>query len=119
MFHRHVLHVPSYNLDSYLIPSRNRVKELLATAYPTERTTAIIEGAMGYYDGIGTTSQASTYDVNTIIEAPTIVVLDGKGAALTMASVLQGIKQFRSDSRIKGFILNNISPDVYAFIKVY
>ncbi|MBS5581469.1 MAG: cobyrinate a,c-diamide synthase [Megasphaera sp.] len=117
MFHRHVLHVPSYNLDSYLIPSRNRVKELLATAYPTERTTAIIEGAMGYYDGIGTTSQASTYDVNTIIEAPTIVVLDGKGAALTMASVLQGMKQFRSDSRIKGFILNNISPDVYAFYK--
>lgn len=117
MFHRRVLRVSSYNLDSYLIPSTNRLKELLATAYATDDTMALIEGAMGYYDGIGTTSQASTYDVNRIVKAPVIVVIDGKGAALTMAAVLKGMAQFQSDSRVKGFIINNVSPSLYAFYK--
>ena len=41
---------------------------------------AVMEGVMGYYDGLGGIStQASTYEVAQAVDVPVILILDGKG----------------------------------------
>lgn len=120
MFYSHILDIPSHNLDLFLLGGGlqgiNLARYLLAeNALPAN--IAVLEGAMGFYDGIGTTSDASAYDLAKAVKTPVIVVIDGKGAALTLAAQLRGLAQFRSDSGIAGFIVNNIKPGVYEYYK--
>ena len=68
---------------------------------------------MGYYDGIGTGSEASAYELAAATETPVVIVVDGRGSALTLAAVLKGLAVFRKDSHIAGFIVNRMKPMVY------
>lgn len=114
MFHRRVLQVPTGNLDTYFTDEK-MIRWLLAS---NNRSITIIEGVMGYYDGLGGDSSiASTYEVAKITETPAILVVDAKGASVTLAALIKGIVEYRKDSNIKGVILNRISPSYYERIK--
>ena len=56
MFHRRVLDTPSYNLDLFLLgrhePGAAAARETLL-CHGAAADVAILEGAMGYYDGLG------------------------------------------------------------------
>ena len=78
---------------------------------------ALIEGAMGYYDGVGATSVASAYELAKATNTPVVLVVDGSGAGLSLAAQIKGTAAFRRDSRIAGFIVNHIKPGVYAYFK--
>lgn len=68
---------------------------------------------MGYYDGVGgIDTRASAYDIARITETPEILVMDGKGASLSLAATVKGFAALRKDSRIEGIILNRTSPSV-------
>ena len=56
MFHRRVLNVPARNLDPFFSTPDQLRRQL--GAFPDD--LAIIEGVMGYYDGIGVRGDAST-----------------------------------------------------------
>lgn len=119
MFHRNVLGVPSHNLDLFLFGSGEKgalTARRLVSHYGAG-TLSIIEGAMGYYDGLGTTEESSAYDLARALESPVVLIVDGRGAALSLAATLRGFATFRPDSRIRGFILNNVKPHVYAYYK--
>ena len=59
MFHRRVAGVPSYNLDSFF-SSREELIQLLGLHGGPDRL-GVIEGVMGYYDGLGgSTDRASS-----------------------------------------------------------
>ncbi|MCC8107824.1 MAG: cobyrinate a,c-diamide synthase, partial [Planctomycetes bacterium] len=111
MFHRRVLGVDGYNLDLFFAPPPV-VRKLLARAAATAGVT-VIEGAMGYYDGIGTTDEASAYAVSRITETPAILVVPAGGAMMSLAALVAGFNNFRSDSRICGVVLNKASDRVY------
>lgn len=117
MFHRRVLDTPSYNLDLFLLgrnePSRDTACRILGR-HGRQKEIAILEGAMGYYDGIGMGSEASAYKLASATGTPVVLVVDGRGSALTLAAVLKGMAAFRKDSRIAGFIVNRVKPMVYA-----
>ena len=95
MFHRRVLGVPSGNLDSFFTDAvtlrrifRNRVAESGAEL-------ALVEGVMGYYDGLGgVSSRASTWEIAHILDAPTILVMDAKGASVSIAALVRGMMEF-------------------------
>jgi cobyrinic acid a,c-diamide synthase len=71
---------------------------------------SVIEGVMGYYDGVGgNTTQASTYEVACAIDAPAILILDCKGASLSLAAIVKGFLEYKNDSHIAGIILNRTS----------
>ncbi len=116
MFHSKVIGTKSRNLDSYLAPE-NIVKYLFANT-SFDMDLSVIEGVMGYYDGLGGVStKASTYDIASITQSPTILILNGKGMSLSLIATLLGFLSYRKDSNIKGIILNHMSPMFYETIK--
>ncbi|MCC8126523.1 MAG: cobyrinate a,c-diamide synthase [Clostridiales bacterium] len=71
---------------------------------------AVIEGVMGYYDGAaGTTVTGSSYEIAAFTESPVILIVNGKGASLSLAALIRGFLEYRSDSRICGVIFNRMS----------
>ncbi len=115
MFHRRVLGIPSGNLDTYFTDADTTRYLFLEKA--EEADIAIVEGVMGFYDGLaGMSVLASTYEVSRVTRTPVVLVVDGKGASVTMASVIKGMKEFRKDSGIVGVILNRVSAGYYARI---
>ena len=116
MFHKQVLGIPGGNLDSFFLS-----KEALKAQYQQKNVgfdLAVMEGVMGYYDGLGGIStQASTYEVAQAVDVPVILILDGKGASLSLAAMLRGFLQYQKDSHIVGAILNRTSPMIGARLK--
>lgn len=111
MFHRHVLRIPGANLDSFFLDEEEVEKSFHRTVGKNGADIAVIEGVMGYYDGVGgIRTQASSYDISRITGMPAILILDGKGASLSLAATVKGFAGFRPDSRIEGVILNRTSP---------
>ena len=115
MFHSKVIGAKSRNLDIFLTGPEN-VKRLLAKN-STDSDVAILEGAMGFYDGMGTTTEASAYDLARTVKAPVVLIINGKGAAVSMAALVKGFKEFRTDSNVQGVILNNVKKMTYLFYK--
>ena len=116
MFHKQVLGIPGGNLDSFFLS-----KEALKAQYQQKNAgfdLAVMEGVMGYYDGLGGIStQASTYEVAQAADVPVILILDGKGASLSLAAMLRGFLLYQKDSHIVGVILNRTSPMIGARLK--
>ncbi len=108
-FHSYVLGIRGYNLDSFFL--EDKAVEAFFRQKAKGRDLAVIEGVMGYYDGIaGTSTRASTYDIARITDTPVILVADGKKCSLSMAALVKGFVEYRQDSRIAGVILNRTSP---------
>lgn len=113
MFHSRVIGAKSANLDLFFF-DENTVRCLLAQN-AAGLDVSVIEGAMGYYDGIGlTTSDASTYALSCATDSPTVLVIDAKGASLSLLAMLHGFLRFRADSRICGVIFNRCSQTTYS-----
>lgn len=113
MFHRQVLQVPSGNLDSFFC-DRNTLRYLLAEN-TKEDSIAVIEGAMGYYDGIGMSKRASSAEIARITETPAILILNGRGMAISIEAMLYGYAMFGGECgrQIKGVIFNMIAESLY------
>ena len=69
---------------------------------------------MGFYDGIAMSEQASAYDLAVKTETPAVLVLDGRGSALSLAATIRGFAAFRSPNPIRGVILNRVKPAMAA-----
>lgn len=116
MFHTSALGVESKNLDSFFC-DEGLLKELFYNQ-AVNRDINVIEGVMGYYDGLSMDScEASTYSIAKMLNTPVILVLNGKGMAYTTISLLKGIIEFKNDSNVAGVIINNISQAVYSRLK--
>ena len=97
------------NIDTYFLPEDEAGALFWSMAQGAD--LAVIEGVMGFYDGVGGIStQASAYDVACVTDTPVVLILDCKGASLSLAAVGKGFLEFREDSHIRGVILNRISP---------
>ncbi len=116
MFHRTVLDTPTHNLDTFFTDDETTRYLLESTAEGAD--IALIEGAMGYYDGMGAVSdRASAYDVASVTDTPVILIVSCKGTSLSAVPVIKGFLSYRENSRIRGVILNRISPMLYPRLK--
>lgn len=115
MFHSKIIGTKGRNLDLFF-STENEARSIFCTN-SQDGEISIIEGAMGYYDGVGgTTTQASAYHVSQALDAPTILVVKPSGASVSIAAVVCGMKQFRKDSNIKAVILNECSEHLYKML---
>ena len=88
MFHTKVIGTKSRNLDTFFT-DRDMVRYLLAKNSRC-MDVAVMEGVMGYYDGVGgTTSRASAYELANVTETPAILIVNCRGMSV---SVLPYIK---------------------------
>ena len=112
MFHSRVIGAPSANLDPCFF-TENTLRFLLAR-HAAGRAVSVIEGVMGYYDGLGlTTTRASTYEVARWTQTPVVLVVGAKGTALSALAVLQGFLDFCPDHPVQGVLLNQCSEGAY------
>ncbi len=115
MFHREIVGADAGNLDLFLMGEAAVRAGLLSTG--ARASLAVIEGAMGYYDGIAMGQEASAYDLARRTETPAVLILDAKGQALSAAAVAKGMAEFRPDANIRALLLNRVSPMVYPRLK--
>lgn len=115
MFHRKVLNVPSRNLDQFMLGDNNC--RYILGKNSRNADISIIEGAMGYYDGLGAGTSCSSYELAKLLDCPVVLVLNCGGMAASVCALIEGFKNFRESSNIKGVILNNISQYMYPYYK--
>ena len=115
-FHAAACGRPSHNLDAHLL-SAETIRTLLGRE---EESTdiAVIEGVMGYYDGIDSiTLHASTWELAGLTQTPALLVADGSGGAASVAATVRGFQTLQADSRLCGVLVNRVSsPRHYALI---
>ncbi len=116
IFHKTVLEIPSRNIDTFM--SGNETVLNILGENTKNGEFGLIEGVMGYYDGIGGISTAaSSYEISYLSNTPVLLVYDVKGSSLTAAAVIKGMAEFKKDSNIKAVLLNRTSEGVYNSIK--
>ena len=115
MFHRSALQVDSHNLDLFL-SNRDIVRAIFAR-YAAGHGAAVCEGAMGFYDGQGLTTRASAWELADTLGLPVLLVVQPKGASVTLAAQIQGLMNFRKNSHVSGILLNDCSEKLYKMLK--
>ena len=112
MFHRAVLGVESHNLDLFF--SNPATVRGLYARHAAGHGAAVVEGAMGYYDGLGGVSDtASVWHLADTLGLPVLLVVRPKGASLTLAAELRGLLAFRTPHHLAGILLNDCSENLY------
>ncbi|MDO5117011.1 MAG: cobyrinate a,c-diamide synthase [Eggerthellaceae bacterium] len=115
MFHKRVLDTPCRNLDLFF-STEDEVRTLFGQSSQNAEL-AVLEGVMGFFDGLGgTTTQASAYHLARTTHTPVILIADGRGTSLTLASVIKGVQEFREQTHIAGVIVNRCSKSAYSLI---
>ena len=116
MFQERVIGVPSGTLDLFFSGPETLRRLFLRNAAGAE--LSVIEGVMGYYDGLGAaTDAASTYRVAEALAAPVVLIVDARGQSLSALAVLEGFLRFRPHSRVRGVIFNRMSGHVFRALR--
>lgn len=116
MFHSRVIGTKSANLDTFF--TSDEVTRYLLGVNACGSDIAVMEGVMGYYDGVaGTTTKASAYDLASVTETPVILIVNSKGMSVSLAAYVKGFLEYKENSQIKGVIFNQMSPMLYPRMK--
>ena len=116
MFHSRVIGTKSRNLDTFFTGSE--VTKYLLTRNARDCEIAVMEGVMGFYDGVaGTTTTASAYDLAKVTDTPVILIVNSRGMSVSLAAYVKGFLEYKKDSHIKGVIFNQMSPMLYPRMK--
>ena len=114
---------PSFNLDAWMQTGAPQDEWktgdsllrqwALATAQPADM--AIVEGAMGLFDGLP--GQASSCaDIACLLHLPVLLVLDVRGMAATAAAVAYGLASFRPELPVLGLVCSRTGSPRHAHI---
>ncbi len=116
MYAKAVPGVHTGNLDSFLLSKghqeHSRIVHLVQERQK-EVDLLLLEGAMGYYDGVGFTSKASCYEIATWTRTPVILVVDCRGMGASLVAVIRGFLAEKKPSGIVGVICSRISEKLY------
>ena len=108
-FHRVACGRVSHNLDEWLC-SPEAVDEILALG-SRDADIAVIEGAMGMYDGLDSGSRCSAWSLSRHTGTPVVLVIDASGSAASAAATALGFLKYREDSGVAGVFLNRVSGE--------
>ncbi len=114
MFHSRIIGARSKNLDAFF--TDEDTLRYLFTKGSEGCEISVIEGVMGFYDGIKIdSSEASSYDVSMKTDTPVVLLIDSRGASLSVLPVLKGFLAYKPNN-IKGVIFNRMSERVFKTI---
>ena len=117
LFHKMVLGIPSYNLDTFFTGDIKTKELFLENSNGFDY--ALTEGVMGIFDGVGGSSlKGSSYNLAEVCDMPIVMVFDAKGmGAISVSAMIKGFLSYDEKNLIKGVILNKISKPFYEKIK--
>ena len=102
MYHR-ALGAYGVNLDRHLM-NDDYIFHLMARL--EKKDVIVMEGAMGYYDGMSTTTACSAAEMANFTKTPTIFIASGRGKGASLGAELQGFLNYKENT-IAGVILNH------------
>ena len=116
MFHSRVIGTKSRNLDTFFTDAQTT--RYLLGKNAADCDIAVMEGVMGYYDGVGGIStKASAYDLADTTDTPVILVVNSRGMSISLVAYIKGFMEYKEKSHIKGVIFNQMSPMLYPRMK--
>jgi len=77
----------------------------------SNKNISILEGVMGFYDGMDKGSSA--YDVSKLLDIPTVVILDASGSYTTLSAIIKGLKEYREGNTVKAVVFNHVSSQMH------
>ena len=116
LFHKNVLGIPSYNLDTFFTdPDTTRA---LFARNARGFDYAVFEGVMGLFDGVGgVREEGSSYHLAKVTGTPVVLVIDAKGMGRSIVPEILGFLAYDTAKLIKGVILNRVSESFYKVLK--
>lgn len=119
MFHRRVIGVPARNLDGFFMDRETLI--YLLEKNSRQADIAVMEGVMGYYDGVGMEDAASSHELARDTKTPAVLIVPCKGMSRSVQAVLDGYLHFagRGRSGIRGVIFNGLPPALYPAMQAY
>lgn len=112
LYHAAVTGESGYHLDSFFCPKEGLCERLRDKV--KENGIALIEGVMGYYDGLGTKGATGASDIASLTGTPTVLILDGAGRSRSVLAELRGFLDFAPEGKqIRGVIFNRLSEKLY------
>ena len=69
---------------------------------------SLVEGVMGLFDGIGSSSKGSTAELAKVLNLPIVLIVDARGKAASLAALIKGFKEHDKELKIAGVVLNNV-----------
>ncbi len=122
LFHGKVTGVTARNLDPFFMGEDTR-RRFAQEAAKGGYDLSVMEGVMGFYDGIGgTCAEASSYDLAKQTDTPVILIVDARGMSLSLIPMIQGFLDYPKKAGIgpnviAGVILNRVSASACRFLQ--
>lgn len=115
MFHSEIIGTRSGNLDPFLCGEETM--KALFVQNGAECEISIVEGVMGFYDGMGAKSNKySSCDISVMTNTSAVLVVNAKGASLSVCALIKGFMDFMPN-KLCGVILNGCSAGMYPVYK--
>jgi cobyrinic acid a,c-diamide synthase len=98
---------PCRNLDLFMMSRQAMLGSFHRSS--AEADVAVIEGAMGLYDGLDLAGSGSTAQLARLLGAPVILVVDATRMTRSVAALVSGYQRFEPEIDVAGVILNNVA----------
>jgi cobyrinic acid a,c-diamide synthase len=98
---------PCYNLDAFLMGEEVLLGSFSRRAMGTD--VALVEGAMGLFDGPGPGTEGSTAALSRTLGAPVILVVNASRMTQSVAAMVGGYQHFDPETMVAGVILNQVA----------
>ncbi len=100
---------PCRNLDVFLMGESGVQNAFARTVTAAAPDLALIEGAMGIFDGMGPDGRGSTAHVSRLLQAPILLIMDASRMTRSAAAVVRGMQTFEEGTRIGGVVFNHVN----------
>lgn len=93
------------NLDLFLVPKEKLIQTFEQACERAD--LAIVEGAMGLYDGLDT--QGTTAEIARLLNIPVVLLVNTSRMTSSIAAMVMGYQHFQPETNIAGVLLNYVS----------
>lgn len=95
------------NLDLFLIPKEKLIRFFWQASRGVD--LAIIEGAMGLYDGLDSVGYGTSAEIARLLNVPILLTVNATRMTDSIAAMVTGYQHFDPDIHIAGIILNQVA----------
>jgi cobyrinic acid a,c-diamide synthase len=96
----------SRNLDPFMMGDSGVTDTFLHAC--TGADIAVIEGVMGFFDGIDGSDHSSTAHVARLLKAPVLLVADIRGMSRSVHALIKGYREYDPSLPLAGVIFNQV-----------
>jgi len=93
------------NLDLFLVPKEKLIQTFEQACEKAD--LAIVEGAMGLYDGLD--AQGTTAEIARLLKIPVVLLVNTSRMTSSIAAMVMGYQHFQPETNIAGVLLNYVS----------